>query len=205
MPPWRPRATTGTGSRCGGRRLSHTMDPRARRDRSSASPASVTVVARDLRGGRRLGDRAHGARELGGCGHLRVEQDLDALFIDREGDSFAKRGLDGSSKTRRMTPGARPDRGMQPDDPLASRSPEVAAAGHRAPRPGVGSRVLGGGQAGSRDHRLGGGRHSRFSRRCWSRSSAASRRARSGSTSSRRCRCRRRSSSARRSRRRWSR
>ena len=48
-----------------GRRLSHTMDPR-RGAPLIASPASVTVVARDLRRRRRLGDGAHGARKLGG-------------------------------------------------------------------------------------------------------------------------------------------
>ena len=60
-PPSRPRATTATGSRCRdvACRIRWT---RARGAPLLASPASVTRRRADLRRGRRLGDRAHGAR-----------------------------------------------------------------------------------------------------------------------------------------------
>jgi thiamine biosynthesis lipoprotein len=92
-----------------GRRLSHTMNPR-RGAPVVAAPASVTVVAQTCA----EADAWATALMLRGClegADLARRCNLDALFIDRQGDHFAKREWDGCSqnpfrsRARGLTPG----------------------------------------------------------------------------------------------------
>ena len=140
----------------GDRRLSHTMDP-VRGAPLAASPASVTVVAATCM----AADAWATALMVRGSAEgadLARRHGLDALFLDRDGRRVQRNeGWTARSKPTH-TPGARPEPGeCTPDDAVPSGSPQ-ASPGHRAPRPRVGPRAVGGGPAGACRHRLGGGR-----------------------------------------------
>ncbi|MFG1462507.1 FAD:protein FMN transferase [Xanthobacter sp. DSM 24535] len=93
----------------GGRRLSHTMDP-ARGGPLVASPASVTVVAASCMAADAWATALMVRGRLEGV-ELARRQNLDALFIDREGDRLRETPV-GRLFEARSGPGAQPDRGM---------------------------------------------------------------------------------------------
>jgi thiamine biosynthesis lipoprotein len=93
----------------GGRRLSHTMDP-ARGAPLSAPPASVTVVAATCVVADAWATALMVRGSLEGAEMAR-RQNLDALFIDREGDQ-PRETLVGRLFETRPDPGVRPDPGM---------------------------------------------------------------------------------------------
>ena len=93
----------------GGRRFSHTMDP-ARGGPLSSSPASVTVVAATCL----VADAWATALMVRGSfegAELARRENLDAFFIDREGDQL-RETLVGRLFETRSDPGVRPDPGM---------------------------------------------------------------------------------------------
>ena len=184
----RPRATTGTGSMsaAGGcrtpwtRRAADRSRRRPPRSRSLRRPAWSPTPGRPR----------SWCEEAWRVPNLRVDSNLDALFIDREGDQL-RETLVGRLFETRSDPGVRPDPGMHIMNPLLQDRLKVAllVIALLGLVSGLGLWV-----AGKPDLATLHGRRASFRSllRCWSRSSAASRRERSGSTSWRRCRCRRR-------------
>jgi FAD:protein FMN transferase len=93
----------------GGRRFSHTMDP-ARGGPLSAPPASVTVVAATCVVADAWATALMVRGSLEGA-ELARRQNVDALFIDREGDQL-RETLVGRLFETRSDPGVRPDPGI---------------------------------------------------------------------------------------------
>ncbi|PJN96252.1 thiamine biosynthesis protein ApbE [Amaricoccus sp. HAR-UPW-R2A-40] len=93
----------------GGTRFSHTMDP-ARGGPLAAPPASVTVVAATCVVADAWATALMVRGSLEGA-ELARRQNVDALFIDREGDQLRETLVGGLFETR-SDPGVRPDPGM---------------------------------------------------------------------------------------------